>query len=238
MLFLAFPNLPVEFASQILELCSNVLSGIASFPNEEEGFEVSEAAKNLCDALFENLDREILLMGLGAAMAKSTDSHIPFLVEKLKEYMQHVRDPVNPRLLAEIEANLEAFHPQIRERIDFPRPTTPMYNEMADSIARLMDPETVFEEMESLIAKRDPNFLENYPLYLRGFLQRSYVLYTRDVPEGISDANRELAERMIASLETMSTEDLIGDGAFSVDTLSARLESLKTERRQFYPYQQ
>jgi hypothetical protein len=172
-------------------------------------------------------------MAVGAAMAKATDSHIPFLLEKLKEYMRCVRDPINPRLLAEIEANLEAFHPQIRERIDFPKPKTLMYDEMAGSIARLMDPETVFEEMEFLIAKRDPQYLESYPLYLRGFLQRSYMLYTREVPTGISEANRDLGDHMIASFENMTPQDLVGKGAFSVDTLRARLESLKTDRRQF-----
>jgi hypothetical protein len=215
-------SLPLEFVAQMLEICVAVLCGCG----DETG-----AVQSLFDALF-RLPAEMIITGASSVIAQTKGEYLPFLLGKVKEYVESSPVVINPRLLSEMRANLDAFHPSFAGNIDFLGASDGSpYDAMALSVKRLMDADTVFEEMEAIIGSRDPSKLDNYPLYLRSFLQRAYVLYTREVPRGMSEWNRNLADRMIQAYDNMKPEDVIGDGEYSIDTLSKKLESLRHTAR-------
>jgi hypothetical protein len=196
------------------------------------GGDETGAVRSLFDVLFQ-LPPEIVLTGACSAIAQTKGEYLPLMLEKVKEYVQNWPDPINPRLLSEIGVNLDAFHPSFENNVDFLGMSNGSgYDAMALSVKRLVNPETVFEEMETIIGARNPSLLENYPLYLRGFLQRAYVLYTREIPDGMPEWNRSLADGMIQAYDNMKPEDMVGDGEYSVGTLSKRLESLRHAARQ------
>jgi hypothetical protein len=102
---------------------------------------------------------------------------------------------------------------------------------MAESIRRLMDAETVFEEMEAVISDGDSEKILEYPLYLRGFLQRAFFLYRKTEPLGMAENQRVLAQEMMTAYRSMEPEDLLPGGKYSVEVLSAQFDEMRTQQQ-------
>lgn len=73
--------------------------------------------------------------------------------------------------------------------------------------------------MEEIISKKDPRIIENYPHYLKGFLQRAYCLYNEEEIPSMSENQRALVNSMISDYHSIRKADLINDGKFSIRTL-------------------
>ena len=226
--------IPVELVSHILDLCFTILSG-ETFLNGDDSFEAVEAVQNLSNAIFETVPAEILLPAVAGTVAETTDSRLPLLLNKLKEYVKFSGAQTDQFQINEIAMALDAFHPTFTGRPDFlvtPIEQPSSYEAMTESIRRLMDPETVFEEMESIVATGDSTIVQSYPVYLRGFLQRAFFLLTEMEPIGMTDHDRQIAQDMMENYKTMTAEDLLPGGKFSIDTLSAQLDEMKSNRIQ------
>jgi hypothetical protein len=217
---------PIELAADMLDFCFDALSGDL-FYDGPGSFEAVEAVQNLSNDLFAELPQNVLLPAVAAAVATTkSDGHLAPLLAKLSEYLGSTR--VAERPLAEIAAALETFHPRFTAWPDFlPRGD---FDRMAGSIGRLMNPDTVFEEMDAIVAAGDAAVIENYPLYLRGFLQRAFWLYTDTEPMGISQAQRRLGQAMMKSYREMAQHDMLPGGRFSADALAAELEDIRSRR--------
>ena len=80
--------------------------------------------------------------------------------------------------------------------------------------------------MEEIVSKRDPKLIENYPIYLKGFLQRAYCLYNdEEIPE-MSESQKKLVKSMMNDYHSINKEDLINNGKFSIDTLQNQYNDL------------
>lgn len=225
---LLLPDPPTETVSEIMKLCFLLLSG-ESFLTGDNSFEALEAIQTLSNNVFEIVPSQILIPAITATIAMTTDSHLHLLMRKFSEYYQNNRGEISQRQLNDIASTLDAFHPDFNERPPFLNTNAGFdskLNSMTESIERLLNPETVFTEMESII-QQDPEILNDYPLYLRGFLQRAYFLYHSEEPVGMSEDQRLAAEEMVREMGSIKEEDLVNGGKYSVETLSAKLEEIK-----------
>ncbi|KAK8837647.1 hypothetical protein M9Y10_036179 [Tritrichomonas musculus] len=223
------PSPPIETVSQVINLCYSILSG-ELFLSGNDSFDALEAIQSLSNIIFEIIPSDVLLAAIAATIANSADSLLCLLMKKLSEYYQEHRNEINKRQLAEIASTLDAFHPDFKERPPFLNINFGLDEKLAsmtESIEKLMNPDTLFEEMENVI-KQDPAILNDYPLYLRGFLQRAYYLYHNEEPAGMSEDQRQLAESMTQEINSISNEDLVNGGKYSVEVLSAQLEEMKS----------
>lgn len=228
---LLLPSPPIETVSEVINLCFLLLSG-ETFLTGDNSFDALEAIQTLSNNIFEIIPSQILLPAITATVTTTTDSHLYLLMRKFSEYYQNNPDSVNQHQLNEIAAALDAFHPDFKERPPFLNINNSIDNKlssMTESIEKLLDPETVFGEMENII-KQDPAILNDYPLYLRGFLQRAYFLYHSEVPVGMSEDQRSMAQQMVNELNSINEEDLANGGKYSVETLSSKLEELKSHQ--------
>jgi hypothetical protein len=220
-------SIPVALASQMLTFCFGILSG-ESFDNDGDSFDAVEAVQNLANTLFEMLPPVILLSAIAAIVVTSTDQPLPLLLNKLNEYVKFSGAEIPPDSLADVAEALDTHHPEFSPRPDvLPPPVVSQMDAMQRSIERLLDPETVFEEMEAVIADGDSRKILDYPVYLRGFLQRAFFLFRHAEPIGMSEQQRTLAASMAEQQRTMTAEDLLPGGRFALDTLTAQLEELK-----------
>jgi hypothetical protein len=225
--FVLCQPLPVEIAAQILEFCFGILSG-ESFYHGRDSFDAVEAVQNLSNALFEQTAPEILLSAVAATVARTTDRNLPLLLNKLKEYTKFSGEVITSRHLEEIADALDAYHPGFSPRPDILQRESPaVLDEMEESIGRLMDAETVFEEMETVIGEGDSTKILEYPLYLRGFLQRAFLLWREREPAGMTENQKGLAKSMLTEHQGMTSEDLLPGGKYSVEVLSAQLSEIK-----------
>lgn len=226
---LLLPSPPIETISEVINLCFLLLSG-ETFLTGTNSFEALEAIQSLLNNVFETVPCEILIAAVTAAIATTSDSHLNLLLRKFSEYYQNNRSEINQRQLNEIVMALDAFHPDFNERPSFLNISIgydAKLLQMTESIEKLMNPDTVFIEMENVI-QQDPENLNNYPLYLRGFLQRAYFLYNGEEPVGMSDAQRQLAVEMVQEMNSLNEEDLNEGGKYSIDALSSQVEEMKT----------
>lgn len=225
-------TIPVEIITWILELCFTILSGEA-FLNGDDSFDAVEAIQKLSNDVFDKMPPEILLPAISGTIAETPDSHLPLLMNKLKEYVKYSGESIDPALISEIAATLDAFHPTFNGRPDFLRSVSepaPESENLSESVRKLTDPDTVFEEMEAIVEHGDSTVIQNYPVYLRGFLQRAFYLIREIEPIGMTEEGRQLAEEMMENYRTMKDEDLLPGGRFSLDALSSQLEHMKNER--------
>ena len=225
---LLLPSPPIETVSEAIKLCFSLLSG-ESFLTGNDSFDALEAIQSLSNNIFEIIPTELLIPAISATIATTDESHIHLLLRKFSEYYQNNRSEINQRQLTEIASTLDAFHPSFTERPSFLKINIGFDNrlaQMTNSIEKLMNPETVFTEMENVI-QQDPAILNDYPLYLRGFLQRAYLLYNGEEPVGMSDEQKQLADEMMQDINSINEEDLMNGGKFSLESLSAQLEEMK-----------
>ena len=228
-------TIPVDVITWILELCFSILSGEA-FLNGDDSFDAVEAIQNLSNDIFDKLPPDVLLPAVSGTIAEASDSHLPLIMNKLKEYVKFSGASIDPTLIGEIAATLDAFHPSFKGRPDFlvtADDTPPESDDIGESVRRLTDPETVFEEMEAVVGRGDSTVIQNYPSYLRGFLQRAFYLLTEIEPIGMNEEQRQLAEEMMQNYRTMKDEDLLPGGRFSIGALTSQLEQMKMERQQW-----
>ena len=222
---------PVEIISWTLELCCDVLSG-QSFLNGDDSFDAVEAVQNLGNILFEKVPQQILLAAVAGTVAQIEDAHLPLLMNKLKEYVRFQGANVDQLQIEEIAATLDAFHPNFTGRPDFlvlGKEDMSGYDRMAESVRRLMDPETVFQEMEAIVAMGDSTVIQSYPTYLRTFLQRAFYLLRQTEPDGLTDHERRMVEDTMESYRGMTPEDLAPGGQFSADALATNLAQLRDQ---------
>jgi hypothetical protein len=219
---------PVELSAEIIEFCFDVLSG-ELFYDGMGSFEAVEAVQNLSNDLFGELRPNILLPAVAAAIANSkSDNHLPPLLNKLKEYLNTVAGAVPQRSLLDVAAALETFHPNFVAWPDFlPRSDG---DTMTRSIERLMNPDTIFEETDAIVAGGDSRVIAGYPTYLRGFLQRAFFLYKQMEPIGMTEMQRGLAGAMITMYESMMIDDMMPGGRFCTDRLRVELEEIRQHR--------
>lgn len=224
-------NPPIEIVSEVIELCVSILCG-ESYLSGNESFEALDGLNTLMNSIFSSVPSDPLLSAIAAIIATTdSESILHLLLKKLAEYCQENSDQVNQRQLNEIESALDAFHPEFTDKPSFLQSNTEEVNRltsMTESIEKLLNPDSVFQEMERVIAL-DPEILNDYPLYLRGFLQRAYFLYHNTEPIGMPDDQKEIAVSMVQQYETLQDEDLISGGKYSVENLTAQFTELKKE---------
>ena len=221
--------IPIEIVSEILNLCYSLLSG-ETFLSGTESFEAVESVQSLTDSIFDNVPSDIILSAVAATIAVTTDVRLPLLLERLSIYYQENKNNINQRQLFEISSSLDAFHPNYKAKPHFLPQLSELeskYLSLAESIEKLLDPDTVFTEMENII-NHNPQNINNYPLYLRGFLQRAYYLYHNAEPEGMSSDQRELAQLMVQEYNSITPLDLEEGGKYGIDVLTAELDEIQS----------
>ncbi|OHS98957.1 hypothetical protein TRFO_34685 [Tritrichomonas foetus] len=221
-------QIPVEIASETLNLCLSLLSG-DSYLSGADSFSALEAVQNLENALFDVVPVDTLLSAVAATIATTTEQRLPLLMTKFSEYYQYNKSEINQRQLQELSNALDSFHPMFNGRPPFLIMKSPVeirLNNITESIERLLNPETVFQEMETVILQ-SPETINDYPSYIKGFLQRAYFFYTNRELEGMNEEQVQMAQDMVQQYQTITDEDIVGNGKYSVDTLSAQLEEIK-----------
>jgi hypothetical protein len=220
--------LPVESIADILEWSFSVLSG-DSFFGGPDSFDAVEAVRDLSNEVFDQVTPEVLIAAAAFTIARTAESHLPLLMSRLREYCKFSGQMVDASLQEEIQLALRTYHPTFSEWSDSSGGHTLTYSvidEIQLSTERLMDAETALEELEAIIAKDDSRVIAQYPLYLRGFLQRAFVLFTEVEPIGMTDPERENVEAMLESACNWSPEDLEPGGAFHIETLAKEFASI------------
>ena len=222
-------NIPLEMISEILILCFTILSG-EHFLNgsNENSFDALEAIKELTNTIFSIIDPNILLPGIAASIATSSNLVTNLILDRLNEYLKMVNENISQKQLDEIISTIDAFHPSITLPLFLSqrRNSVNAFENMSLSIERLLNSDTVFQEMEEIVSKRDPKLIENYPIYLKGFLQRAYCLYNdEEIPE-MSESQKKLVKSMMNDYHSINKEDLINNGKFSIDTLQNQYNNL------------
>ena len=224
-------QIPLEILSWSVELCFSVLSG-ESFLNGEASFDAVEAVQNLVNTIFEKVPQEHLLASVAGAIAQMSEADLPLLMNKLKEYVRFMGANVDQMQLEEIAATLDAFHPTFAGRPDFLMSRggdASVYDAMAESVRRLMDKDTVFQEMEAIISKGDASLIQNYPVYLRAFLQRGFYILTDKEPTGMTEHEKRMVEDAMQTYKSMTPDDLLPGGRYSADVLAASLSEIKDQ---------
>ena len=224
-------QIPLEILSWSVGLCFSVLSG-ESFLNGEASFDAVEAVQNLVNTIFEKVPQEHLLASVAGAIAQMSEADLPLLMNKLKEYVRFMGASADQLQLEEIAATLDAFHPTFAGRPEFLMyrgGDASAYDAMAESVRRLMDKDTVFQEMEAIISKGDPSLIQNYPVYLRTFLQRGFYILTDRQPTGMTEHEKRMVEDAMQTYKSMTPEDLLPGGRYSAEVLAASLSEIKDQ---------
>ncbi|EAY14479.1 hypothetical protein TVAG_426730 [Trichomonas vaginalis G3] len=168
------------------------------------------AVNNLFGALVDSHGpEEIIQAAPGAHILLNAEG-----IEKLNEYIESLNQTSHE---PQKQTKVEETHNEEPKEVINPG--------LQKSIELLLDPATIFTEMERIIYANED--LLQYPIYLRGFLQRSYYLYKKVVPPQMNDYQLSLAKEMLRDLESGNKEDEQPGGKLHVDTLMSEFEKIK-----------
>jgi len=222
-------TIQTELLSQLLSLFLRVLR-VGHQIHGNESFEARDSSILAIDKLFAETPPHDLFVAISGTIAIIDEEMLSYEMEMLTEYVDHNSIMPNNSVSNDIYSQIKSFHPEFSK---IPHFITPSSNEfdsldsMTDSIHRLLSSDTVFEEMEKIIQQDDLSIIMSYPVYLRGFLLRSYVLITGKIPKDIEDDQKLLIEEMLSQYSRITEEDL-RSGSLSPDNLESFLNSLSS----------
>lgn len=162
--------------------------------------------------------------GPDAVIEAAPEAHILLnseKIEKLNEYIDALKETAPVQ-----EVVQEQPQPVEEEAVDEDEAEPILDPSLQHSIELLLNPDTVFKEMERII-QNDEDLIQ-YPLYLRGFLQRSYYLYKRKIPPAMNDYQLSLAKKMAEDLDNNNKSDFQPGGRLHVDTLMNEFQRIKS----------
>jgi hypothetical protein len=166
-------QIQIPLVSDLLDFCFSFLSG-ETFLSGEKGFQATESIQHLIDNAFDLIVPQILLPSI-AAVATTQLSPLALLTEKLREYV--FSHEVDPNLLGEISQQFDYYHPgQHPSFLPVLNSRFPFLN-IPESAQRLLDAETIFEELDAIIQTKNFNLIDQHPSYLRNFLQNSFLIF-------------------------------------------------------------
>lgn len=199
-------QIQIPLVSDLLDFRFSFLRG-ETFLSGEKGFQASESIQHLIDNIFDLIIPTTLLPSIAAAVATTQLSPLALLTEKLREYV--FSHDVDQNLLCEIGQQFDYYHPGQRSSfLPVTNSKSPFLN-ISESTQRLLDSETIFEELDTIIQTKNFGLIDKYPSYLRNFLQKSFLIF------GVCDINdldenpRSSAVRMMEIKKSICEDDIM-----------------------------
>jgi hypothetical protein len=216
-------QIQIPLVSDLLDFCFSFLSG-ETFLSGEKGFQASESIQHLIDNVFDLIVPTTLLPSIAAAVATTQLSPLALLTEKLREYV--FSHEVDQSLLGEIGQQFDYYHPGQRPNfLPVTNSKSPFLN-VPESIQPLLDAETIFEELAVIIQTKNFSLIDQYPSYLRGFLQKSFLIFGACEMSDLDENLRSSAARMMEIKINISEEDVV-EGDYSIQSFQNEFQNLK-----------
>ena len=176
-----------EIVTEYLSLCFSISSG-EIFLEGEDSFEAQEAIKELIHDTME-LNHGYMADIFSGLVAMSNGDKLNAILEEIKEYSIH-NESVTKDDIKLISNAFYSFHPQMETPSFLEKPVQidNTLDKMQESIQRLLNEETIFEEIDSIVSQsKDGNF-DKYPSYLRPMLYTAWSYDEEDAHDIDIDA--------------------------------------------------
>ncbi|KAH0787925.1 hypothetical protein GPJ56_008133 [Histomonas meleagridis] len=211
----------VEVVYHCISICASILSG-ETFLNGDKSFEASEAIQNLFNELFQNISPEILRKSIEANVAESNDMKLKPILEQL----HMIKCDNSEEFIKPIIDSLEIFHPKYElPQFLMKLKKKKSFELLQESIQRLTNPETVFEEIEEVTCKSVDGDFGNYPKHLLVMLQTSWIIKTRKIPPNCDENMYNDVMNSIQKIMKMS-DDEIDESEFGYKANTERYQQI------------
>lgn len=227
-------DLPIELTYNCLSLCFSIMSG-EMFLNGENAFTASEAIQSLTRTIFDSIPPQDLIPALTSILkqkSKSDDnSKIKMVLDNIESYVRLLPNDLDATLLDQIYEALDSFHPEIKKPSFCTRKSIdPSENvaELEDSIRKLNSPDTILDEINSLVEKSTDCDFSSYPSYLIPMLQIAWIIKNRDAPLNENNADPLLYDNVhkIMARVDLLDDDQIDESEFGLPFLQNELKDL------------
>lgn len=191
-------NIKPEVLAEVLSLCFSISCGDI-FLEGDDSFEAQESIKGLMELSIQNTPTKTLLKSFCSIIQQSSGNKLLFVLDTMKSTDNIIT--AEKAELQNISDVLFSFHPNLTIPEFLPQPSTPDVESIVsldtaesisveESVKRLLDEETVCDEIIRIVNNsKDGNF-DGYPEYLRSTLAAAWneASPVPDVDELIEEA--------------------------------------------------
>lgn len=213
-------ELPVEIVFNCLSLSFTILSGEV-FLNGEHSFEAVESLQSLINAIFTNVSPAVLIPSVSSLIAQSQNSKLEMVINHFDQYCKAHPDNLDSDLIEQIQESIDIFHPELKET-----DACADIDDMEQQLIRLNDPETILDEVKSIVTQSIDGNFDSYPSYLIPLLQISWMVYNEDQSKYPLNIDDDLYDEICETIENINSldEDAIDESEFSTIAIQKEIE--------------
>ncbi|OHS99308.1 hypothetical protein TRFO_34282 [Tritrichomonas foetus] len=205
-------EIPIDVVFHCLSLCFSILSG-EMFLSGEKSFVASEAIQQLTTSIFDCIPANILIPSLASVINQANGAKLEMVLQNVGQYLKYPPENFDIGLLDYITDSIELFHPDVKVPFELQKKYDPIDNiEMLEkSLERLNDPDTIFEEIDTIISLSPNGNFDNYPAYIKPILQAAYIIQNGVDEQNINSFDKDMVQhiQMVQEkLDTMEEEDI------------------------------
>ena len=235
------PNCPKELVFEALlqsfSILSNEISVIGGDP-----FEISDCVQAIIDSIFNSVEPLSLVPAIADLVAQASQNKLELIFNQFGTYVRQKQDKIEKSLLQKISENLIVFHPEYNNSnsnssksvqlkwpnfLPLPEKEEKEKNcktsyEIAQSIQRLINEETVFDEIRTLVQNSPDGEFNEYPTNLQIFLQNAWVVIQKKFLPSMSETR---LQNVISVMEDVENPDTFLS-KYSPQSLMSQLEAI------------
>lgn len=168
-----------EVLSEVLSLCFSISCGDI-FLEGEDSFEAQESIKGFIELSMQNTETKILIKSLCSVIQQSSGNKLNFILDTMKN-----SENINSEDLQPITDIMVSFHPNTKIPEFLPQSSAPAVEEIVkqesfeeitveESVRRLLNEETVCDEIIRIVNSSQNGNFDDYPEYLRSTLSAAW----------------------------------------------------------------